>query len=104
MYFGKVAVIRRKRVVDETGTHYPIKTFTVVVPVPEGREIFVVPVSEDMANRLKGLGLRKGVPIRISGEVKPVKDEYGTLYYIMNSNWFETIKKQKGRKVWKSRL
>ena len=106
MYVGNIALVKRKRVVDESGIHYPIKRITVMSSTFTSKDCFVVPVDKDMADTLKGHGLRKGMPIAISGEIKPVKDKYGTLFFILKPTQIELVcnKKQKGTKAWKSRL
>jgi hypothetical protein len=98
MYIGNVGHVERRRIVDETRVRYPLVAFTVTIQTPLRTRTVFVPMNEHNVNVLEGAKIRKGMPVRIDGEINASLGIDGNLLLMMRLTYFETNKKQKGAK------
>lgn len=95
-----VTAVKRKRLVDENGIHYPIQKICVSEHVQTTRRhslYYILKLSPEYGMKLAGSGIRKGKDILIEGKIEGVCSGNDT-YLEMNDPSITMIKPRKRKK------
>ena len=90
-FVGNISKLKRRKVVDETGIHYPIKEMTVAVEDGFGLDMmtafYSVRLTDDQTKYLKAMKAHKGSVISITGKTRI--ERYQTKEYVHYRLWLE---------------